>query len=299
MSKSLGNFFTVRDIAEKYDLLAVRLFMLSAHYRNPVNFSQDLIAQAEAGLKRLENCLENLRFVEQAGQTREMPPIDLAAYRDRFIQAMDDDLNTADALGVIFDFVKECNTLFQEGGDLSLIHIFAVEELGLTPVSRPENVDILSREPDQPMMVTAELYTKPEVNLGKYMGVSVEVPAQKSAEELLEEEIEKVREQNARFVDVDRAAAQGDKVVIDYSGSIDGEKFEGGTAEGQTLDLGSGTFIEGFEEQIVGMKPQETKTIEVTFPEKYHAKELAGKPAQFEVKLNSVKEKSLPELRCV
>ena len=102
-------------------------------------------------------------------------------------------------------------------------------------------------------------------------------------------------EQNARFEEVDRPAKNGDKVVLDYSGSVDGVKFEGGTAEGQTLDLGSGTFIPGFEEQVVGLKAGEEKEIEVTFPEQYHAKELAGKPAVFAIKLVSVKEKQLPK----
>ena len=108
-------------------------------------------------------------------------------------------------------------------------------------------------------------------------------------------EVEKVIEQNARFEEVERAAKNGDKVVLDYSGSVDGVKFEGGTAEGQTLDLGSGTFIPGFEEQVVGLKAGEEKEIEVTFPEQYHAKELAGKPAVFAIKLVSVKEKQLPK----
>lgn len=117
MSKSLGNFFTVRDISKEFDLLAVRLFMLSSHYRNPINFSRDLIVQAEAALSRIANCRENLRFVAEAGKSETKKELDLESFRRRFIDAMDDDLNTADAIGVIFDLVKELNTAFSQGGD--------------------------------------------------------------------------------------------------------------------------------------------------------------------------------------
>lgn len=117
MSKSLGNFFTVRDISKEFDLLAVRLFMLSSHYRNPINFSRDLIVQAEAALSRIANCRENLRFVAEAGKSEAKKELDLESFRQRFIDAMDDDLNTADAIGVIFDLVKELNTAFSQGGD--------------------------------------------------------------------------------------------------------------------------------------------------------------------------------------
>jgi len=115
MSKSLGNFFTVREISEEFDLLAVRLFMLSAHYRNPINFSRELIAQAQTGLERIRNCIENLKFVIKTEKTGEK--VEFSAYRQRFIEAMDDDLNTADALGVIYELVKELNTTFAAGGD--------------------------------------------------------------------------------------------------------------------------------------------------------------------------------------
>lgn len=112
MSKSLGNFFTVRDISKEFDLMAVRLFMLSAHYRNPINFSKDLIAQAQSALERIHNCLDKLKFVIAQGEEGEGAQILLAEYEAKFIKAMDDDLNTADALAVIFDLVKEANTVF-------------------------------------------------------------------------------------------------------------------------------------------------------------------------------------------
>ncbi len=147
-------------------------------------------------------------------------------------------------------------------------------------------------EEGKDMVVKAELYVKPEVELGDYKKVSLEFEGKKVLAKDVKAEVEKIIEQNARFEEVERAAKNGDKVVLDYSGSVDGKKFDGGTAEGQTLDLGSNTFIPGFEEQVVGMKAGEEKDIEVTFPEQYHAKELAGKPAVFAIKLISVKKRS-------
>jgi trigger factor len=171
----------------------------------------------------------------------------------------------------------------------------AVKELDLFVVSRPENVDIVSAEADKPMVVTAQVYVKPEVELCDYKGVEVEYEEIPLSEEAIEQEIQSARESNARFEDVEREAALGDRVIIDYSGSVNGKKFEGGTAEGQPLDLGSGMFIPGFEEQLVGTKTGEAKNVEVTFPEDYREKTLAGKPAVFEVKVNAVKEKVVPE----
>ncbi|MBQ9942017.1 MAG: trigger factor [Christensenellaceae bacterium] len=171
----------------------------------------------------------------------------------------------------------------------------ALKECDVFAVSRPENVDILSMEEGKPMVVKAELYVKPEVELGAYEGVTVTFEKQVVTEEEVAAEIARILEQNARFDEVEREAKNGDKVILDYSGSVDGVKFEGGTAEAQTLDLGSGTFIPGFEEQVVGMKAGEEKDITVTFPEQYHAAELAGKEAVFAIKLISVKEKQLPE----
>ncbi len=116
MSKSLGNFFTVRDISKEFDLVVVRLFMLSAQYRNPVNFSKELIEQAKTAYDRMQNCRENLKFVADKG-TKGDEKFDAKAYIDKFNTAMDDDLNTADAVGVIFELVKDANTTFANGGD--------------------------------------------------------------------------------------------------------------------------------------------------------------------------------------
>ena len=117
MSKSKGNFFTVRDISKEFDLLAVRLFMLSSHYRSPINFSADLLEQSVKALERIDNCRENLRFVAEQGRQAAPSGVELESYRKRFCDAMDDDLNTADAIGVVFELVKELNTAFAEGGD--------------------------------------------------------------------------------------------------------------------------------------------------------------------------------------
>ena len=117
MSKSKGNFLTVRELSKRYDLVAVRLFMLSSQYRNPINFSEESLEQAESAFERIENCRDNLRFVAGNGKLCETKAPDCDAIRQRFTEAMDDDMNTADAIGVIFDFVKELNTVFGEGGD--------------------------------------------------------------------------------------------------------------------------------------------------------------------------------------
>ena len=169
----------------------------------------------------------------------------------------------------------------------------ALSENEISAVSRPENVDILSFEP---LTVTAEVWTKPEVKLGEYKNLEVEIPAFEVTDEAVDKAIDEVRQKNASYVNVERAAENGDIVIIDYSGAVDGVKFEGGTAESQQLELGSNTFIPGFEDQVVGMKAEETKDINVTFPEQYHAKDLAGKDAVFTVTVHEVKEKQLPEL---
>ena len=133
------------------------------------------------------------------------------------------------------------------------------------------------------------------MKLGAYRGIEVEEPDFAVEESAVDAQIEQEREKNARFIDVDRPAENGDRVMIDYAGTIDGVPFDGGTAEDQTLVLGSHSFIEGFEEQVVGMKAGEEKDLEVKFPENY-AKELAGKDAVFHVALKAVQVKELPEL---
>jgi trigger factor len=170
-----------------------------------------------------------------------------------------------------------------------------IDELGLFPVSKPE-IDIKAIGKTEGATYTAEFFVKPEVELGKYKGVKAEKKEADIDDKNIDEEINRTAERNARWVDVDREAKENDKAIIDYSGSVDGEMFEGGTAENQVIEIGSGTFIPGFEEQIKGMKKGEEKDISVKFPEDYRAEHLAGKDAVFHIKLNDVKEKELPEL---
>lgn len=173
----------------------------------------------------------------------------------------------------------------------------AVKETNIQPVDQPK-IDIKSMEKGQPWTLTAEVAVEPEVKLGDYKGM--EVPEQDTtvSDADVDSEIEKKRQQQAELVlkDEDQAAANGDTVVIDYEGSVDGEKFDGGSANNYSLELGSGSFIPGFEDQLVGHKSGDDVDVKVTFPEDYHAKELAGKDALFKVKVHEIKEKQLPEL---
>jgi len=171
----------------------------------------------------------------------------------------------------------------------------AIEETETIPVSRPE-IDIEKIGKEDGVVYTAEVFVKPEVKLGEYKGVEAEEVKAKVSDEQVDAEMKKAAERNARWVDVDREAQNGDKVVIDYSGSLDGVKFDGGTADNQVIELGSNTFIPGFEEQVVGMKTEEERDITVTFPEAYQAENLAGKEVVFHIVLHDVKQKEIPEL---
>lgn len=170
----------------------------------------------------------------------------------------------------------------------------ALKEHALLAVDRPE-IDIDKISIEEGVVFTAEVQLMPTVTLGDYKGIEVEVPSYTVGDDAVLQELEKEREKNARFIDVERAIQDGDRVVLDYSGSVDGEKFEGGTAEDQTIVVGSGTFIPGFEEQMVGMKAGESRDISVKFPEEY-TPELAGKDAVFAITVKAVQEKELPAL---
>ena len=172
----------------------------------------------------------------------------------------------------------------------------AIDENKLEVVDRPQ-VDIQQIGTGKNLQFTCEVFVKPDVTLGEYKGVEVKREHTLVTEDEVNAEIEKERNKQAAEVSVDnRAVAEGDTVNLDYSGSVDGVKFAGGTAEAQTLKIGSHTFIPGFEEQMVGMNIGEGKDLEVTFPEEYHAKELAGKKAVFHVKVNGITETQLPAL---
>ena len=172
----------------------------------------------------------------------------------------------------------------------------AVDESGIDIVSRP-TVDVVQIEKGQPFIFTAEVAVKPEVTLGKYMGVTVTKIDTSVSEEDVDAELEKERDNNARIITVsDRPVADGDTAVIDFEGFVDGVAFEGGKGENHPLVIGSHTFIDTFEEQLIGKNAGEDVEVNVTFPEQYQAAELAGKAAVFKVKINEVKTKELPEL---
>ena len=170
------------------------------------------------------------------------------------------------------------------------------ESTGLEFVSRPV-FDIDQIEKGKDFIYTAEIAVRPEVELGEYRGIEVKKQETLVSDDEVNEEIRREQEKNSRLVEVSgRPVQDGDTIVLDYSGAVDGEKFEGGTAENHTLVIGSGSFIPGFEEQLIGMNAEETKDITVTFPEEYHAPELAGKEAVFTCTIHKIEEKELPEL---
>ena len=172
----------------------------------------------------------------------------------------------------------------------------AVDECTEEIVSQP-TVDIVQAEAGKPFIFTAEVALKPEVTLGKYKGVEVEKTDVAVTDEEIDAAIDRERENNARTISVeDRAVKDGDMTVIDYEGFVDGEGFEGGKGEAYPLTIGSGTFIPGFEEQLIGAELDKEVEVNVTFPEDYQASELAGKPAVFKCTVKEIKEKELPEL---
>ncbi len=172
----------------------------------------------------------------------------------------------------------------------------AVKEQKLEVVSKPE-IDIVQIGKGKDLIFTAIVSTKPEVKLGKYKGISLEKTEYKVEEKDIEEELNKMAERNSRMVSVtDRAVKKGDVAVIDFVGTVDGVEFEGGKAENHELELGSNTFIPGFEDQVAGMKLEEVKDVNVKFPEEYFSKELAGKDATFKVTLHEIKMKKLPKI---
>ena len=172
----------------------------------------------------------------------------------------------------------------------------AVTESGLEVVSRPE-IDVVQVEKGKELIYTATVAVKPEVTLGEYKGIEVEKASAEVTDEDIEAELKKVQEQNSRLITVeDRAVEDGDQTVIDFEGSVDGTPFEGGKGEDYPLTIGSHSFIDTFEEQLIGKNIGEECEVHVTFPEEYHAKELAGKPAVFKVTVKEIKRKELPEL---
>lgn len=172
----------------------------------------------------------------------------------------------------------------------------AANESGLDIVSRPD-IDVVQVEKGKPFIFTAEVALKPEVTLGAYKGIEVAKKEAEVTEDEILAQINKEREQNSRMITIDdRAVQSGDITVIDFEGFVDGKAFEGGKGEGYSLTIGSHSFIDTFEDQLIGKMTGEELEVNVTFPEEYQAAELAGKPAMFKVKINEIKQKELPEL---
>ena len=172
----------------------------------------------------------------------------------------------------------------------------AIKENNVEAVSKP-NIDITQMEKGKDLIFTATVQTKPEVKLGKYKGIEIKKIEYNVSEEDINHEIGHMQEKNSRLVSVDdRPVENGDITVIDFEGSVDGVPFEGGKAEGHELEIGSNTFIPGFEDQIIGMKVDEERDIKVKFPDEYFSKDLAGKDAIFKIKLHEIKKKELPKL---
>ena len=171
----------------------------------------------------------------------------------------------------------------------------AYDECGEEIVSNPE-IDVVQLEKGKPFIFTATVALKPEIKLGKYKGVKIDKIDTEVTDEEVDAYIEKERENSARSVAVDRPVQDKDETVIDFEGFVDGVAFEGGKGENYPLTIGSGAFIPGFEEQLIGAKKGEEVEVKVTFPEDYHADELKGKEAVFKCKVNEIKEKELPEL---
>ena len=172
----------------------------------------------------------------------------------------------------------------------------AATESELEIVAQPE-IDIVQIEAGKPFIFTAEVVLKPEVELGKYKGIEVEAKDTTVTDEEVDAELAKVQEQNSRLVAADdKEVENGDQVTIDFEGFVDGVAFEGGKGEDYPLTIGSHSFIDTFEDQLVGKKVGDEVEVNVTFPEKYQAADLAGKPAVFKVKINEIKTKELPEL---
>lgn len=187
---------------------------------------------------------------------------------------------------------------FEDAINILLPEVYpkALDELEISPVARPD-IEIEQVGKKEGFIFTAVVTVKPDYDLTGYQGLEVEKVDAEYSDELVDAEIEKMRKQNARIVSVlDRNVEDGDRVLIDYKGLIDGEAFEGGTAENQEIEIGSGTFIPGFEEQLIGAAIGDEQTVEVSFPEDYHADDLKGKAAVFEVKIHGIKEEVLPSL---
>lgn len=198
----------------------------------------------------------------------------------------------------IFEQRFGVESLYQDAVDILLPEAYskAVDATGIVPVDQPQ-IDIEKIEKGSDLVFTAEVTVKPEVKLGQYKGLEMEEQDTEVKDEEIEEQLKRLQERYAELaVKEDGTVEKGDTVVLDFEGFVDGKPFDGGKAENYSLEIGSNAFIPGFEDQLVGMKANEEKEINVTFPEDYHAEELKGKDAVFKVKVHEIKVKQLPEL---
>ncbi|MBW1605457.1 trigger factor [Lactobacillus sp. Sy-1] len=198
----------------------------------------------------------------------------------------------------IFNEMYGEESLYQDALNILLPEAYsdAVKETGIDPVAQPE-VDVESLEKGKPWVLKAVVTVKPEVKLGEYKGISVEKQNTRVYKKDIDEAIEKKRQSQAELVlKEDKPAEEGDTVIIDFDGYVDGKQFDGGQANNYSLELGSHSFIDNFEDQLVGHKAGDEVDVDVTFPDDYQAKELEGKKATFKVKIHEVKEKQLPKL---
>ena len=188
-------------------------------------------------------------------------------------------------------------TLFGEAAEILIPETYmqALKETETEPINQPK-IDIVQGEAGKALIFKATVEVKPEVALGEYKGLEVNRPSEEVTEEDIQKELEKLQARHAKLVTVEGEIQQGDTAIIDFTGYVDEEAFEGGTAENYSLNIGSGTFIPGFEEQLLGVKTGESKEVNVTFPEEYHAENLAGKPATFKVTVKELKRKELAPL---
>ncbi|GGH83428.1 trigger factor [Pullulanibacillus pueri] len=199
---------------------------------------------------------------------------------------------------MIFEQRFGVESLYQDAVDIVLPEAYskAIDETGIEPVDQPD-VDIDKIEKGSELIFKAEVTVKPEVQLGDYKGLTVEEQNTEVTDEEVDEQIKQLQERYAELaVKEDGEIEDGDTAVIDFEGFVDGVAFEGGKGENYSLEIGSGSFIPGFEEQLIGLKTGEEKDITVTFPEEYHAEDLKGKEAVFKVKVHEIKVKQLPEL---
>lgn len=198
----------------------------------------------------------------------------------------------------IFERRFGVESLYQEALDLLLPEAYseAVLEQELDPVDRPQ-IDITQMEAGKPLLFKATVTVRPEVTLGEYKGISYEEKSTEVTEEEIAEELAKIQKSHAELRNIEEGQIEdGDSVTIDFRGTVDGEVFEGGEAENYQLEIGSKTFVPGFEDQLIGLALGEERDIEITFPEDYHVKTLAGQKAIFHVKLHEIKRRVLPDL---